>query len=106
MGRPPALSVETKVRIVLDILEARTTIVQAARVHHVSETAIGNWKRQFIDSGRIGLQPGRSAESSAREVELEAEIASLRTALEDATILVRVWRMSAESRLGPSRTSR
>jgi transposase-like protein len=42
----------------------RTTIVQAARKHHVSETSISNWRRQFIEGWCVGLSPGRSAESS------------------------------------------
>jgi transposase len=107
VGRPPALPVEEKVRIILAVLEARTTIVQAARDHKVSETSIGNWKRQFLDAGRIGLELGHAPGcSTGREAELAAENEKLTTALSDATILVRVWRMSAESRLGPSRTSR
>jgi transposase len=95
-----------KLRIVMDILEARTTIVRAAREHQVSETSISNWKRQFIEAGCVGLMPGRSAETAQREVELETENERLREALDEAMVLVRVWRMSAEGRLGPSRTSR
>jgi transposase len=106
VGRPPALPAEEKLRIVMDILESRTTIVQAAREHHVSETSISNWRRQFIEAGCVGLAPGRSAESSQRAAELEAENQQLRTALDEAMVLLRVWRMSAESRLGPSATSR
>jgi transposase len=107
VGRPPALPVEEKLRIVLAVLEARVTIVQAARDHQVSETSIGNWKRQFLEAGRIGLVLGRAPGCSVgREAELEAENEKLTTALAEATLLVRVWRMSAESRLGPSRTLR
>ena len=106
MGRPPALPVEEKLRIVLAVLGSQTTVVRAAREYKVSETSIGNWKRQFLEAGRAGLAFGRVPGGSTREAELEAENASLRTALKEATVLIRVWRMSAESRLGPSRTSR
>ena len=107
MGRPPALPVEEKVRIILAVLEARVTIVQAARDHQVSETSIGNWKRQFLEAGRVGLELGRTPGCApGREAELEAENQKLAIALSEATVLVRVWRMSAESRLGPSRASR
>jgi len=41
-----------------------------------------------------------------REAELKAENEALKRALRDATVLVRVWKMSAEARLGPSGTSR
>ena len=99
--------VEEKLRIVLDVLGSRVTIVQAARDHKVSETSIGNWKRQFLEAGRVGLVLGRAPGCPVgREAELEAENEKLVVALKEATVLVRVWRMSAESRLGPSRTSR
>lgn len=107
VGRPPVLPVEEKLVIILAVLEARMTIVQAARDYQVSETSIGNWKRQFLEAGRAGLVLGRApGRSVGREAELEAENKKLELALSEATVLVRVWRMSAESRLGPSRTSR
>ena len=107
MGRPPAFPVEEKLRIVLAVLEAKMTIAQAARDHKVSETSIGNWKRQFLEAGRAGLVLGRAPGCSVgREAELLAENEKLTIALREATLLVRVWRMSAESRLGPSRTLR
>jgi len=58
MGRPPALPVEEKVRVVLDIIGARITIAQAARDLQVSETSLCNWKRQFLDGGKAGLAEG------------------------------------------------
>ena len=85
----------------MDILEVRTTMVQAAREYQVSESSISKWKRQFIDAGRLGLTPGRSAESSHRAAELEAGNELLRAALDQTMALARVWRMFAESRLGP-----
>jgi transposase len=107
VGRPPVLPAEEKLRIILAVLEARTTITRAAREHQVSETSIGNWKRQFLDAGRIGLESGRAPGGSAgREAELTAENEKLTTALSEAILLVRVWRMSAESRLDPPPTSR
>jgi transposase len=103
VGRPPALPVEEKLRIILAVLEARTTIVRAAREYQVSETSIGNWKRQFLDAGRIGLELGRAPGGSVgREAELIAENEKLATALSEATLLVRVWRMSAERSTSPS----
>jgi transposase len=106
MGRPPALPVEEKLRIVLAVLAAKTTIVQAAREHQVSETSVCNWRRQFVEAGRAGLAEGVTSFNAEREVQLKAENDALKVALRDASVQVRVWQMSAESRLGPSRTSR
>jgi transposase len=106
MGRPPALPVEEKLRIVLDVLSGRTTIVQAARDHDISETAVCNWKRQFLEAGRAGLADGAITRDPVREAELRAENDALKEALRDASVQVRVWKVAAEGRLGPSRTLR
>ncbi|MED7948087.1 transposase, partial [Streptomyces sp. BE20] len=52
MVRPPVLPPEEKVRIVLSILAGEMTVAEAARRVKVSEQSIGNWKRQFLESGR------------------------------------------------------
>ncbi|MFD8079833.1 transposase [Streptomyces sp. NPDC059718] len=104
MVRPPAVPPAEKVRIVLSILAGEMTVAAAARRAKVSEQSIGNWKRQFLESGRAGLA-GKSGPSS-REQQLEDQVADLRQALGEAAVELRVWKKSAEGRLGPSRTSR
>lgn len=105
MARPPALPAEEKVRIVLSILAGELSAAEAARRAKVSEQSVGNWKRQFLESGRAGLAAGRSGPWS-REQQLEAEVAELTQALGEAAVEIRVWKKSAEGCLGPSRTSR
>ena len=105
MARPPAFPAEEKVRIVLSILAGEVTVAEAARRAKVSEQSVGNWKRQFLDAGKTGLLAGKSGPST-REEQLESEIAELTTALGEAHLEARVWKKSAEGRLGPSRTSR
>lgn len=106
MGRPPALPVEEKLGIVLAILSGGTTIAQAAREHRISETSVCNWKRQFLEAGRTGLAQGATQFSPEHEARLRRENDALKDALRDASVQLRVWKMSAESRLGPSQTSR
>ncbi len=105
MARPAALPSEEKVRIVLSVLAGEVTVAEAARRAKVSEQSVGNWKRQFLESGRAGLVAGRSGPSS-REQQLEAQVADLTQALGEAAVELRVWKKSAEGRLGPSRTLR
>lgn len=105
MGRPPVIPVEKKNRIVLSVLAGEISVAEAARREKVSEQAIGNWKRQFLEAGKAGLAAGKSG-SSSREEQLEAEVADLTQALGEAAVELRVWKKSAEGRLGPSRTSR
>ncbi|MFJ5220959.1 transposase [Streptomyces sp. NPDC088354] len=76
MVRPPAVPPEEKVRIVLSILAGEMTVAEAARRAKVSEQSVGNWKRQFLESGRAGLAAGRSGPSS-REQQLDAQVADL-----------------------------
>ncbi len=105
MGRPPMISPEKKTRIVLAILAGEMSMAEAARKEKVSEQSIGRWKAEFIEAGRTALVAGRSGPSS-REQQLEAEVVELTQALGEAHVELRVWKKSAEGRLGPSRTSR
>jgi transposase len=64
----------------------------------VSEQSVGNWKRQFLESGRAGLVAGKSSPST-RAAQLEAQVAELTQALSEAAAELRVWKKSAEGRL-------
>ncbi len=105
MARPPVFPVEEKVRVVLSILAGEVSVAEAARRAKVSEQSVGNWKRQFLEAGKTSLVAGRSGPST-REAQLEAEVEDLTQALGEAAVEIRVWKKSAEGRLGPSRTSR
>lgn len=85
MGRPPAIPVEKKIRIVLSVLAGEVSIAEAARRAKVSEQSIGRWKAEFLESGRTVLSAGRSGPSS-REEQLEAEVADLTQALGEAAV--------------------
>jgi hypothetical protein len=60
MPRPSALPAQDKIRIVLSILAGEVTVAEAALRAKVSETTIGNWKRQFVEArqccGRVGCR--------------------------------------------------
>lgn len=105
MSRPPVIPVEKKIRIVLSVIQGEISVAEAARREKVSEQAIGNWKRQFLEAGKAGITAGKSGPTS-REDQLEAEVADLTQALGEAAVEIRVWKKSAEGRLGPLRTSR
>lgn len=63
-------------------------------------------KQQFLEAGTAGLVAGSSSRPSSREDQLAAQVEELTTALGEAHVELRVWKMSAEGRLAPSRTSR
>ena len=105
MGRPSSIAVERKTRIVLSVIMGEVSIAEAARREKVSEQSIGRWKADFLQAGKTALAAGRSG-SSTREQQLEAEVADLTQALGEAAVEIRVWKKSAEGRLGPSRSSR
>jgi transposase len=105
MGRPPVIPVGKKTRIVLSVLAGEVTIAETARRERVFEQSIGRWKLDFLEGGKTALVTGRSGPST-REQQLEDEVAELTQALGEAAVEIRVWKKSAEGRLGPSRTSR
>ena len=105
MPRPPSLPPAEKQRLILSILAGEMTVAAAARQAKVSEQSVGNWKRQFLEAGKMSLTAGKSGPST-REQQLEAEVTDLTQALGEAAVELRVWKKSAAGRLGPSRTSR
>lgn len=105
MGRPPQIPAEKKTRIVLAVLAGELSIAEAARKEMVSEQSIGRWKADFLEAGKSALTSGRSGPST-RAAQLEAEVTELTQALGEAAVEIRVWKKSAEGRLGPSRTLR
>lgn len=88
MSWPPRIALEKKLRIRAGSVARESTVAEAARQEKVSEQAIGNWKRQFHEAGKAGLEAGKSKPSS-REPQLEEEIADLTQALGEAAIEVR-----------------
>ena len=106
MTRPVVLSVEDKFRLVCSVISGEMTIVDAARRAKVSEQSVSNWKRQFLEGGKQGLADGGRPGSNPQEQRLEAEIEELKAALGEAHVELRVWKKSAEGRLGPTRSSR
>ena len=105
MSRPPVVPAEKKIRIVLAVLAGEVSIAEAARKEKVSEQSISRWKAEFLEAGKTALASGKSGPST-REEQLEAEVADLTQALGDPAVEIRVWKKSAEGRVGPSRTSR
>src|SRR5680860_1601871 len=91
MSRPPTIPAEMKLRIVLSVLQGEVTVAEAARREKVSEQAIGNWKRQFLEGGKAGIEAGKS-KPSTHERQGEDEVAELTQALGEAAVEIRVWK--------------
>ena len=66
---------------------------------------IGNWKRQFLEGGRAGIEAGKSTPTS-RAQQLEAEVAELTQALGEAAVEIRVWKKERRGSPGSFRTSK
>ena len=106
MPRPSVLSVEDKFRLVVAVVSGELSVAEAARRSQVSEQSIGNWKRQFLEGGKQGLADGSRPGSNPQVRRLEDEVEELKAALGEAHVELRVWKKSAEFRLGPTRPSR
>jgi len=107
MGRPPVVPVDDKQRIVLSVLSGEASVAEAARRNGVSEQSIFRWKQLFLEGGQTALAAGgQLSRENPRERAMAEEIEELKAALGEAHVQLRVWKKSAEHRLGPSRTSR
>ena len=106
MARPVVVSVEDKFRIVVSVVSGELSVAEAARRSKVSEQSISNWKRQFLEGGKQGLADGGRPGSNPLVRRLEEEVEDLKAALGEAHVELRVWKKSAEGRLGPTGSSR
>jgi transposase len=106
MARPPVYSIDEKFRLVLAVLSGELSIAEAARKGKASEQSISTWKRQFLEGGKAGLSSGGPVLPSQRERALAEENEELKAALGEAHVELRVWKKSAEHRLGPTKSSR
>jgi transposase len=106
VARPSLFSVEDKYRLVLSVISGELSLAEAARRGKASEQSISNWKRLFLESGKQGLVENGKPGPNARERQLLEEVEELKAALGEAHVELRVWKKSAEHRLGPTRTSR
>ena len=102
MARPAVISIEDKFRLVCSVISGEMSVAEAARRAKVSEQSVGNWKRQFLEGGKQGLADGGRPGSNPQAQRLEAEIEELKAALGEAHVELRVWKKSAEGRLGPA----
>jgi transposase len=106
VARPSVFSVEDKYRLVLAVISGEMSIAEAARRGKASEQSVSNWKRQFLEGGKAGLVEGGKPGVNPRERAMLEEIEGRKAALGEAHVELRVWKKSAEHRLGPTRSSR
>jgi transposase len=90
MARPPMFSVQDKQRIVLSVLRGEATVAEAARRNKCSETSIAKWRDQFVQGGVAALEAGAARGPSAREAQLEHELADVTSALGEAHVELRL----------------
>jgi transposase len=106
VARSSGFSVEEKYRLVLAVISGEMSVAEAARRGKASEQSISTWKRQFLEGGKAGLVASGPLQPSQRERALAEENEELKAALGETHVELRVWKRSAEHRLGPTRSSR
>ena len=97
------LHVEADVEPALPSLEAlQAMYLQSVRhvLQHTEDVGEG-----FVKEVR-NIHRGDAPQRAVRGQADQEEVAELTTALGEAAVEIRVWKKSAEGRLGPSRTSR
>lgn len=106
MARPSVFSVDDRFRLVVSVISGELAVAEAARRGKASEQSIQTWKRQFLEGGKAGLAGNGGVPAGQRERALAEENEQLKAALGEAHVELRVWKKSAEYRLGPTRSSR
>ncbi|MBT2386693.1 transposase [Streptomyces sp. ISL-11] len=100
MPRPPAIPTEEKIKLVSELLSGQITICRAAQRAGVSEQAIRNWRKQFVDGGTRNLRGEPACGHTVNEESLLAEIADLKAAIGELYLQLKAHRNRA--RQGPT----
>jgi transposase len=79
-----------KQRIVLSVLRGECSVAEAARRNRCSETSIAKWRDQFLQGGLQALEEAARRGPTAREAQLERELAEVTTALGEAHVELRL----------------
>jgi transposase len=90
MARPPMFKPAEKQRIVLSVLRGECSVAEAARRSKCSETSVAKWRDQFLAAGMSALEEGARRGPSAREAQLERELAEVTSALGEAHVELRL----------------
>ena len=90
MARPPMFSAQQKQRIVLSVLRGECSVAEAGRRNKCSETSIAKWREQFVQGGVAALEASATRGPSAREAQLERELADVTSALGEAHVELRL----------------
>lgn len=90
MARSPMFKVQDKQRMVLSVLRGEMTVAEAARRNKCSQTSVAKWREQFVQGGVAALQAGAARGPSAREAQLERELADVTSALGEAHVRLRL----------------
>ncbi|RRD42087.1 helix-turn-helix domain-containing protein [Buchananella hordeovulneris] len=89
----------------LSVLSGEVLVAEAVWKEKVCGQSLSGWKAEFLEAGKTVLAVGKSGPST-REAELQARVEDVTLVLSEAAVGLRVWKKSAEGRLGPSKTSR
>jgi transposase len=100
MARPPMFKVQEKQRIVLSVLRGECSVAEAARRNRCSETSIAKWREQFVQGGAHALEHGSRQGPTAREAQLERELAEVTSALGEAHVELRLLKRDGAAGFG------
>ena len=100
MARPPMFKVQEKQRIVLSVLRGECTVAEAARRNRCSETSIAKWRERFVQGGVQALEDGSRQGPTAREAQLERELAEVTSALGEAHVELRLLKRDGAAGFG------
>jgi len=85
-GRPGRRSVDERTDAVLELLSGKVTVDQIARRFGVQPSTIQRWRDDALTGITTAMRQGAAAGQSARERELEKELAALERAFTDLAI--------------------
>ena len=95
MSRPPIIPPDEKTKLILELLSGEISVYEAAQRAKVSEQAIRNWRKQFIEGGARNMRGEAVCGHLIKEKALTAEISDLKAAIGELYLQLKARRERA-----------
>jgi putative transposase len=89
-----------KTKLVLELLQNESTLVQIASKHNILPQNLQNWKKTFLANAEIAMEPSKAVKEYKEELVKSQKQNERLTALVDKVVVEKEWLAKKAKKLG------
>ncbi|CAC9434843.1 Transposase, IS3/IS911 family [uncultured Gammaproteobacteria bacterium] len=89
-----------KTKLVLELLQNKSTLVQIASKHNILPQNLQNWKKTFLANAEIAMEPSKAVKEYKEELVKSQKQNERLTALVDKVVVEKEWLAKKAKKLG------